>query len=387
MKRLGAVWIGFLAYIFVVQIASAADSMKSVALPSVEGNIIGVAFSPDSSRLAVIENIAAPGISGQRYLLQIVELKSGQEVAHTDVLDNEPAGLATSTTFIQYSSDGHYLLLATKRSDVLSIIDATTLKTLKRIPLHPSEDLRRSLGQGHRYFRGVISLAGSAKGDIFGVLTHDELQGNEVFVGSFSSGQIIKNWSLGKGRTATQLGQTSLSLSGDGSRIAISLLPGGKSLPEGFDNLRLYDSSSGGMVKSIRTDGLVGQVVLLPSGNILATRIDTPGLFSKKACIESWSFATGTLGKRFCDGARDVSVALALSPNASRVLGFAAQIHKSIEGQVYAVSGRVDVWDMKSGDIVASSDEISRLVSHLQISPNGEWVMADQLLFQLSTTP
>jgi WD40 repeat protein len=387
MKRLGAVWTGFFACLFAVQTASAANVMKPVVLPSVEGKLVGAAFSPDSSRLAVIENVAGPGISGQRHVLQIVELKSGKEVAHADVLDTESVGLATSTQFIEYSPDGHYLLLATKGSDVLSIIDATTLHTLKRIALHPAEDARMPLGQGHRYFKGVVSLAGSTSGDVFGVLTHDELQGNEVFVGSFSSGQIIKGWSLGKGRTATQLGQTSVSLNGDGSRIAVSVLPDENSLPKGFNNLRLYNSSSGDMVKSIRTDGLVGQVALLPSDNVLAARIDTPGLFSKKACLEGWHFSTGALGNRFCDQGRNVSVALAVSLTASRVAGFASQMHKSIEGQVYAASGIVDVWDMKSGNIVASSDEIPRLVSHLQISPNGEWVMADQMLFQLGTAP
>jgi hypothetical protein len=361
--------------------------MKPVVLSSVEGKLVGAAFSPDSSRLAVIGNVAGPGTSGQRHVLQIVELKSGQEVAHADVLDTESAGLATSTHFIEYSPDGRYLLLATKGSDVLSIIDVTTLRTLKRIALHPAEGSRMSLGQGHPHFRGVVSLAGSARGDVFGVLAHDELQGNEVFVGSFSSGQIIKGWSLGKGRTATQLGQTSLSLSEDGSRMAVTVLPDGNSLPKGFNNLHLYNSSSGDMVKSIRTDGLMGQIMLLPGENTLASRIDTPGLFSKKACIERWNLDRGSLGSQFCDPGRNVSVALAASLAAGRVVGFASQIHKSIEGQVYAVSGRVDVWDMKSGNIVASSDEIARLVSHLQISPNGEWVMADQTLFQLTTAP
>jgi WD40 repeat protein len=360
--------------------------MKPVALPSAEGKLVGAAFSPDSSRLAIVRNVAAPGTSGQRHVLQIVELKSGQEAAHADVLDTEPADLARSAHLIEYSPDGRYLLLATKGSDVLSIIDAITLKTLKRIALHPEEDSRMSLGQRHRYFRGVVSLAGS-RGDVFGVLTHDELQGNEVFVGLFSSGQIIKGWSLGKGRTATQLGQTSLSLSEDGSRAVVPVLPDENSLPKAFNNLRLYNSSNGDILKSIRTDGLVGQIVLLPGENILASRIDTPGLFSKKACIERWSFSTGTLGSRFCDQGRNVSVALAASPATDRVVGFASQMHKSIEGQVYAASGKVDVWDMKSGNIVASSDEIPRLVSHLQISPNGEWVMADQMLFQLGTAP
>jgi hypothetical protein len=382
MKRLGVVWPVILACLFAVRTVSAANVMKLVALPAAEGRLVGAAFSPDSSRLAVVRNIA-----GQQNVLQIVDLKSGQEVAHANVLDTERADLATSAHFVEYSPDGHYLLLATKGSDVLSIIDANTLRTLKRIALHPEQDSRIALGQGHRYFRGVISLAGSARGDVFGVLTHDELEGNEVFVGSFSSGQIIKSWSLGKGRTATQLGQTSLSLSEDGSRTAITVLPDSNSLPKGFKNLRLYSSSGGDIVKSIRTDGLIGQIMLLPGENVLASRIDMPGLFSKKACIERWNLDSGSLGSQFCDQGRNVSVALGASVAAGRVVGFASEIRKSIEGQVYAASGRVDVWDMKSGNIVASSDEIPRLVSYLQVSANGEWVIADQMLFQISTAP
>jgi hypothetical protein len=276
-------------------------------------------------------------------------------------------------------------LLATKGSDVLSIIDATTLKILKRIALHPEANSRISLGQGHRYFRGVVSLAVSSKGNVFGVLTHDELQGNEAFVGSFSSGKIIKSWSLGKGRTATQLGQTSLSLSEDGSRTAVSVVPDENSLPRSFNNLRLHNSTSGDSVKSIRTDGLVGQIILLPGENILASRIDTPGLFSKKTCIEKWNLSAGTLDSRFCDKGRTVSVALAASLATGRVVGFASQIHKSIEGPVYAASGRVDVWDLKSGSLIASSADAPQLVPSLRVSSNAEWVMADQMLLQLST--
>jgi hypothetical protein len=258
---------------------------------------------------------------------------------------------------------------------------------MKQIALHPEADSRTSLGEGHRYFRGVISLAVPSKGGSFGALTHHELQGSEVFIGSFSSGQIVKGWNLGQGRTATQLGQTSLSLGGDGSKAAVSLLPGENSLPKGFNNLRLYDSGSGEMVKSIRTDGLAGQLVLLPDETILVSRIDTPGLFSKKTCIEKWSFVAGTLDSQFCDPGRNVSVVLGASLAADRVVGFASHFHKSIEGQVYAVSGRIDVWDVKTGSLIASSAEIPRLVSSLQVSSNGEWVIADEMVFQLSTAP
>jgi WD40 repeat protein len=317
--------------------------------------------------------------------LEIVDLKSRKEVAHADVLDSEPDRLATAH-FIAYSSDQRYLLLATEGSDVLSIFDAITLKLLKRIVLHPKKDFHVAPGQVH-YFRGIVNIAVAANGDIFGVLTHDELQDNEVFVGLFSSGRLIKNWSLGRGRTGTELGQTSLSLSEDGARIAVPVLPYGDDLPKDFNNLRLYDSGSAQMVKSIRTNGLVGQVMLLPDGKVLASRIDTPRLFSKKTCIERWDMDKESLNSQFCDQGRDVSVAMTASLTADHVVGFACHMHKSIEGIVSVISGRLDVWDMKSGAIIASSDEIPHLISHLQVSTNGEWMMADQILFQISTAP
>lgn len=387
MTSLKVVRYGILGCIFAVRMASAAVVMKQVALPSAEGSVLASAFSPDSNRIAVLRKVTVPNATAPQYAMQIVELASGQEVTHAEVLNGERPDLRTNAHFVMYSPDGRSLLLATRGSDVLSIFDASTLQPRKRIALHPEADARTPLGQGHRYSSGVVSLAGSSKGDSFGVLTHDELQGNEAFIGSFSSGQITKRWNVGKGRTATQLGQVSIALNDDGSMAAVSMLPDGTSLPKTFDNLRLYHSSNGEVVKSLRTDGLIGQLILLPGGTVLAARIDTPGLFSKKACIERWNTGSETKEGQFCDSGRTVSVALAASPVAGRVVGFGSQIRKSIEGQVYSATGRVDVWDMKSGNLIGSSADIPRFVPSLQMSANGEWVMAAQMLMQLSTAP
>jgi len=387
VKKQRVVFFAILVYLAALHVANAASIMKSVALPPAEGAIVGAAFSPDSGRLAVIRHLVVPATSGHRLIIQIVDLKSRQELAHADVLKDEAAELASSTHYIAYSADGRHLLLATKGSDLLSILDAGDLQTEKRIALRPEADSRTRLEGGPRYFKGVVSLAVASKVGTFGVVTHDVLQGNEVFVGSFALGQIIRSWSLGRGRVATQLGQISLSLSGDGSRMAVSTLPEGNRLPKDFNNLRLYNTGNGEMVKSVRTDGLVGQIMLLPGEKLIASRIDAPGFFSRKACIEEWSFKNGALGSQFCDQGRNVSVALGASLATSRVVGFASHMHKSIEGQVYAASGRVDVWDMTSGSLVATSSEIPRLVSFLQVSKNGEWIMAGQTLFQLSPAP
>jgi WD40 repeat protein len=383
MKYIGMVLTGALACLLGVSVGDATDIISPVTLPG-EGTIVGSAFSPHNSRLAVMRNVAIPGASARRHVLQIIELESRREIVHADVLEDEASNLASNMHFVEYSSDGRYLLLATKGSDILSIIDAASLKTIRQIALHPDVQSRTSLGETHLYFRGVVSVAVSSEGGSFGALTHDELKDNEVFLGSFSSGKIIQSWGLGRGRTATELGQTSLSLADDGLRTVVSVLPERNTLPKGFNNLRLYDSRSGEMLKSIRTGDLVGQVMLLPGDTILASKSGTPGFFSKKTCVEEWSFRSGTLVSQFCDPGRNVLVALAASLATGRVVGFACKLRNSIEGGVYAASGRVDVWDLKTGSLIASSAEIPRLVSSVQMSANGEWIMADQMLLQLT---
>jgi hypothetical protein len=140
------------------------------------------------------------------------------------------------------------------------------------------------------------------------------------------------------------------------------------------------------MVRTIRTGDLIGQIRLTPDNSVLASQIDAPSLFSKKACIKKWSLAAEGLTKQFCDRGRNVRFALGASPASDYIVGFAAsQIHKDLEGHVYAVSGRVDVWDMRSGNLIAYSGEVPRLLSYIQISPDGHWLLADRTLLQIGT--
>jgi WD40 repeat protein len=374
------------ALAFALQLAHAAEVLKRAALPDAEGAVVGASFSPDGDRLAILRHVVSTGVTVNRYTLQTVDLRNGQELFHRDVLEGEPPEQASASHFLRYSSDGHHLLLATRGSDVLMLFDANKLQSITRIVLHPEVESRKSLSRhGNRYFRGVVSLAVASKAGIFAVLTHDELNENEVFIGSFSSGQIFNSWRLGQGRTSTQLGHSTVSLSADGSRVAVSVLPEGNRLPRDFRNVRLYSTTTGEVVNAMRMNGLTGEIVLLPEDKILAARIDTPGFFSKKACIETWSFNTGKLLGSYCDEGRNVGVALgvSLTPETSAlVVGFASTLRKDLEGQVYRVSGRVDVWD-ESGKLIAYSEEIPRLVSSVQISPDGCWLLVDEMLFHI----
>jgi WD40 repeat protein len=375
--------MGLVGCLVIVGRLSLASQMKQVNLPLSDGTTLGAAFSPDSSRIALITNVVGAE-TRQRHILQVIELKSNHEIGRTDILADEPANLSTNAHLIGFSSDGRYLLLATQGSDVLLILDSATLDIVHRISLHPNTDARTGLEPGHPNFRGIVSISCSAKGNVFGLLTHDELEGEEVFIGSFSSEQIVSSWNLGKGRMGTELGKVSLSLSDDGSEVVVSRLPDQDKLPKGFDNIRLFKTNSGNALKSIHTNGLVGQVVLFPKDEILAARIDTPGLFSKKACLERWNLNSGTLDNQFCDEGRNVSTALSAAVAADRVVGFGSVIHKTIEGSIYSAPGRVDVWDLNSGALIASSEDMRHFVPRLQISPDGEWVFAEQVLLQLN---
>jgi hypothetical protein len=261
----------------------------------------------------------------------------------------------------------------------LSIVDANTLLTVRQFSLHQGKAAPTAPADEDRSFRGVISVVSSLKSDTFGVVTHDESGSDEVFVGSFSSGQIVRTWALGHVRAATRLGETSVSVNDDGSLVAVSVLPDQKRVPKVFENLRLYKSSNGEMVKSIRAKGLIGQIAFMPGGDILATRIDGPGFFSKAMCIEEWNLESGTEVKQFCDHGRNVALALDASPAAQRVAGFGAHGYREMGGIINTAHGRVDLWDLQSGELLASIGEFSQYVS-LKISPNGQWMIAGPIL-------
>jgi hypothetical protein len=376
-----------LAFVFAIQLAHGADMLKAVVLPSAEGTIVGTGFSPDSTRIAIVRYVIGRDASNARHTIQIVDLKGGREISQADLPDEESSYTAASPHFIMYSFDGRYLLLATTGSDVLLILDAIKLQVLTRIVLYPERHNRRRLsGEGNRNFQGAVRVAVASNAELFGVLTHDGQAGvNEIFIGSFSSRQIIRSWILGDGRARTELGQTSLSLSKDGSRTAVSVVPpDGDHLPKDFNDLRLYKSDSGELIEAVRTDGLVGQMALMPDDGVIASRIDTPSLFSKKLCIEKWNLSTKALTTKFCDAGRHV-LFLGTSSAAGLVAGFACKIHKNIEGNVYSLPGRIDVWDMKSGALIAFSEEFPKAFSDIQISPNGSWLSANQMLWQIGS--
>jgi len=372
------------AFAIVSHLAYGVSVVKPVAVPSAEGTIVGAAFSPDSRRLAVARYVAEPP-QRRRHTLQIVDLKSGRVVVCGDVLGEAFSDLTSGPYFVRYSPDGEYLLLAKEGSDVLRVVDAATLQVTARIALHPESESRNSpSGQRHLYFQGVASLAVASRAEIFGALTHDEIgRRNELFVGSFRSGggRIINHWGLTQGRVLPLAG---LSLNDDGSRVVTSMVPNQNRFPGDFDNLRLYESDSGKLVESIHTDGLVDQIVLLPDESVLASRADAPSIFSKKACIEKWNFGSGKLTGQFCDQGRNVVFDLGVSLASARIVGCAYHLRKDLEGHVNIISGRVDVWDMNSGDLVARSEEMPRrLLGDIQISADGSWVMVGQTLLQL----
>lgn len=383
MKNLRAVLSVVFVCLLAIHPVIADTTLDPVAISPAVGRVIAAAFSPDSRHLAVVRSVGIPASSGHRLSLQLMDLRSGKEISSAEIPHGEAAELAFEQHFLSYSSDGLHLLFATEGSDVLSVIDANTLATLKQFALHFATDPR--LVAGHRAFRGVVSVSVAANSDVFGVMRHDETGEDEVILGTFSSGTIVKGWKLGHVRAATQLGETALSLSGDGSRVAVSVLSDEGGFPKTFRNLRLYNAKSGEMVKSIRTKGLVGQIALMPDESILAARIDVPGYFSKHTCIERWNLA-GELIDKFCDSGRNVTTVLDASLGANRVVGYAGQIRNGAEGQYFAGRGRVGIWDLQTGKQVASQGTFRHYVS-VKVSPNGRWILAGPILLQVSTAP
>lgn len=376
----------FLAVICCSGLTKGAATLKSVPLPGTGGAVGATAFSPDSRRLAIFRHFSRNNSAGERDMIQVVDVSDNKVVSET-TLPRELSDTAPSTRFMLFSFDSRYLLVATSGRDTLLVLDAVNLQVSKQIVLHPDNQHRRSLSQsGNRYFRGIVSVAVASNVDVFGVLTHDEQGINEIFVGSLSSGQVNTSWGLGHGPTYGALGRTSLSFSHNGTRVAVSLLPDGYRFSKEFSNVRVYNVEGRELI-AFRTDALVGQIEFLSDDGMLTSRIDTPGLFSKKMCLEKWNVATKLASTRFCDAGRHI-ISLGVSNNQRFVAGSACEMRKDLEGHVYSIRGRIDIWDAESGNLVAYSDDVQSLgPANIQISPDNAWLLADDLLFATGLSP
>ncbi len=380
---------GFAAFLFACQIARAAE-LKPISLPDAEGIISGIAFSPDSTLIAIVRSLVRRDSSDVQHTIQIVDVKSRRQVAYAVLLDEgsytgPEAYRGPGRCFVGYSFDGHYLLLAPFGSDVVLMVDAVQLKIVTRVIFHPDASHRRSLYTGTSGpFRGIVAFAAASSAGVFGVLTHDGLGVNEVFIGTLP-GQIIKSWSFGHGPVRTQLGGTSLFLSETGSRVAVSLLPDTGTAPKNFNGLRVYESATGRLIAGIPTKNLLGQIALVGPEGVLTSRIDTPSVFTKTTCMDEWDLSKGSLAKQFCDRGRHV-IGLGASATASVAASWAGQIHRDLEGNVYALPGRLDVWDVKSGALIAFSADFPKAPSDVIISPNGSWLSDGEALFEIQTS-
>jgi WD40 repeat protein len=365
-------------------VAQHAVALETHSLPGAEGEIVGANFSPDGRRLAVVRHMRTGEVPV--HTVQILTLPDVREIARKSFIDGDPADLSTGPHLLRYSPDGRQLVLAAVGSELLLFLNAATLEESGRVWIHDDGEghdiLPRNGVRAHRYFHGVVDVATASQSGVFGVLT--SAGDGEVSLYSFASMRMVQRWTTGPDSLSYWASHTSLSLSADGGLTAVSVVPdlNGK-VPKGSKNLLVYDSRSGSLKEAIRTPNLIGPLEMVPDDHILAARIDIPGLFTKKACIEEWNLEKATLESQLCDPDASVRWALGVSANLTRIAGFAASNRKDIEGHAYDVSGYLDVWDRRSGELIGRSARIQGIISKIEFSPDGAWIFAGQTLYRV----
>ncbi|MDR3763653.1 MAG: hypothetical protein P4M01_06100 [Acidobacteriota bacterium] len=385
MRKLPALILTCLLLVAATSLAQQ-KQLEPVALPPAPGRVIATAFSPDSRSVALVRSVSEESAENAKsappvhLTLQVMNLATAEETAKTSIPNRVERGEAFQRHFLYYSADGKRLLYATEGSDQITILDAETFLVVRQFSLKPGKAKPAAEG-----FHGIAMIAPAAHANVFGILRHDEGGEDEVLIGSFDSGEILQSWPVGRVRVATPLGETSLALSGDGKQVALSVLPDANRLPKTFRNLRLYDAESGNLLKSIRSKGLVGPLVVLNKEHILAARIDLPGFFSRSNCFERWDMNSGTLAGRYC-AAKMNAIAVDATTSTGRVAGYVGRWHKASDGNYYIRHGRVDVWNMNSGAPVASLGPF-RGRGLVKISPDGKWILVEQILIQVDEGP
>ena len=360
--------------------------MEPVALPPSPGRVIATAFSPDSRSVALVRSVSAESAENQKsappvhLTLQIMNLATAEETAKAAIPNKVEREEAFQRHFLYYSADGKHLLFSAAGSDQITLLDAETFLVVRTISLKPSDASHAAAG-----FHGIATIAPAANANVFAILRHDEGSEDEVMIASFDTGEIVKSWPLGRLRLATKLGQASVAMSGDGKQVALSVLPDANKLPKGFKNLRLYNAESGDLIKSIRTRGPVGPLAVLGKEHILAARIDLPGLFSRSNCVERWDMNSARLSARYC-AVKLNAIAVDATTSAGRAAGYVGRWHQASDGNYYLHHGRVEVWSLNNAAPVASLGPFlgNGLV---KISPDGKWILAEQVLVHVDDAP
>jgi WD40 repeat protein len=353
------------------------------------------AFSPDDRLLAVIASKGFQGKEGTEITeeVQIWDFRSGKLIAEK-VLSRRPLSTVTQqhpdqgAALYGYTHSGSELLLY--RDGHLMLLDAATLDQIREIDLGMSSWPKFPPSWASRSFLEEVTMDGNGR-RVAVLLQWGTGGGGELRVYNLNSGDLIRKWAYqdlrGKRDRSEDFGGADISP--DGRQVAVSIIPfgfGEGELHASDRNVFVLDVDSGHTVASINTD--------YPAGEVRFAPVDPPSLLtvsadnfdrgrSRKDTIKVWDPQNGKLLSGLARPPEGVHFQLQVSSDGRIVMGytglerFTGHWWLLQEEYGFVAYNRFSLWDLKTGQIIASSPEIPPSQSHRQflLSPKGDVVL------------
>jgi WD40 repeat protein len=352
------------------------------------------AFSPDDRLLAAIASKGFEGKEGAEITeeVQIWDFRSGKLIAEK-VLSRRPA----STVAQQHPDQGAALYgrthsgseLLLYRDGHLMLLDAATLDQIRQIDLGKSDRPEFPPTSASHSFMEEVTTDGN--GNRAAVLLQWSTGGGELRVYNLNSGDLIRKWAYqdlrGKSDRSEDFGGADISP--DGRQVAVSIIPfvfGEGELRASDRNVFVLDVDSGHTLASINTG--------YPAGEVRFAPVDPPSLLTVSAdnfdrsrshndTIKVWDLQNGKLLSELASPPEGVHFQLQVSSDGRIVMGytgletFAGHWWLLQEEYGFVAYNRFSLWDLKTGQIIASSPEIPPSQSHRQflLSPKGDVVL------------
>jgi WD40 repeat protein len=344
------------------------------------------AFGSDGRHLAVVASKGSRGGDGLEIIeeIQIWDLRDSKLVSERllSPKKSSPNVPYHATALYGYTPSGAIILLG--RDSLLLLLDPRTFDEIREINLATGD----WPGASPHSFSFVKGVAVDKNGDRAAVLLQWGVGGGgELRVYDLNSGQLIRSWDYHSLRKTNDRNSDfgGADISADGRQVAVSVIPfvlGEGVLRSSDRNVFVLDVDSGSTVAALNTSYPAGDVRFAPTAPPVLLTVSADNYDkrrSPKDAIKVWDPVGGKLLRELAIAGAGVHFQVQVSSDGKIVLGYTGA--ERFEGHWwlgqeqngFVAYDQFTLWDLTSGNIVASSPRFEPAESHRNflLSPIG----------------